>query len=166
MQTWAHRAVEEANLFNPAFCGAILARTSENFAKKAGRELPFALAFLVLPIVLHRATREALPASTITSLLPWIQENKQLIVDFPVRAQRLRDISREAILFGVQHETLAVTPDGALSLGAKHRSPTERRTPLFTAEARECMERAAFLGRWLAAAGSTASIFAAWGVAP
>jgi hypothetical protein len=101
MQPWSKRAIEEANLFNPAFCATLLAKAVDEYAKKAGRQFPFALAFLILPIVLHQGTRAALPGSTITSLLPWIQENREQLVDFALRVQRLREIMREAILFAV-----------------------------------------------------------------
>jgi hypothetical protein len=106
-----------------------------------------------------------LPGSTITSLLSWIQNNRDQLVDFSVRVQRLRDITREALLFGAQHETLSINADG-LTIGEKRQSPTERRTGLFTEEVRACIDRAGFIGRWFAAAGSTQTIFAAWGVAP
>jgi hypothetical protein len=166
MQPWPNRVVEEANLFNPAFCTTLLAKATDEFVKKAHRPLPFALTFLVLPIVLHRGTRTALPASTVTSLLPWIQENREQLVDFALRVRRLRGITREALLFGMQCQTLKVTAEGDLVVGAKRRSATDRRTSLFTDEARECVDRAGFIGRWFAAAGTTATIFAAWGVAP
>ena len=69
MQPWISRVVEEANLFNPAFCATLMAKTVDEYQKKAQHHFPFSLAFLVLPVVLHRATRESLPGSTITSLL-------------------------------------------------------------------------------------------------
>jgi hypothetical protein len=166
MESWPKRAVEEANLFNPAFCATLLAKAADEFAKKARKPLPFALAFLVLPVVLHQGTREALPASTITALLPWIQNNRDQLVDFAVRVQRVREITREAILFAAQHEILALTQQGDIIIGRKRQSVTEKRTGLFTAEARRCVDRAGFIGRWFAAAGTTATIFAAWGVAP
>jgi hypothetical protein len=166
MQPWRNRVVEEANLFNPAFCATLIAKAVDEYRKKTDRSLPFSLAFLLLPAVLHRETREALPGSTITSLLSWVQDNRAQLVDFSVRAQRLRDITREALLFGTQHETLAVGADGGLTVGQKRQSPTERRTSLFTEEARECVDRAGFLGRWFAVAGTTATIFAAWRVTP
>jgi hypothetical protein len=166
MQPWSKRAVEEANLFNPAFCATLLAKAADEFAKKAGRPFPFALAFLVLPVVLHQGTRDALPGSTITSLLAWIQDNREQLVDFAVRVQRLREITREAILFAVRHETLALTDQGEVIIGRKRQSATNRRTGLFTGEARQCVDRAGFIGRWFAAAGTTATIYVAWGVAP
>jgi hypothetical protein len=166
MQPWSKRVVEEANLFNPAFCTMLLAKASEDFETKAGRPLPYALSFLILPIVLHRATREALPASTVTSLPAWIQDNREHLVDFATRAHRLVNVSREALLFGMQRQTLALTSGGNLAIAPKRRSVTERRTPLFTAEVRQCVDRAGFIGRWFANAGTTAMIYAAWGVAP
>jgi len=69
-------------------------------------------------------------------------------------------------LFAVQHEFLAVDAEAGLSSGSKRKTATERRTGLFTAEARECVDAAGFLGRWFAAAGTTPTIFAAWGIAP
>lgn len=166
MQGWSHRAVEEANLFNPAFCTVLLVKAAEEFTKKTQQPFPFALAFLVLPIVLHRGTRTALPGSTVTSLLPWIQENREQLVNFAGRVQSLRGITKEAILFGIQHETLAIADSGGIAVGTRKQSPTEKRTGLFTDEARECVERAGFIGRWFAAAGLPATIYSAWGIAP
>jgi hypothetical protein len=166
MQQWQTRVVEEANLFNPAFCATVLEKAADDFRRKANGPLPFALAFLILPIVLHHGTRSALPGSTVTSLLPWIEDNGEQLVGFAQRVQRLRPITREALLFGLQHQTSMLTAEGDVAVGPKHLSPTERRTGLFTDEARECVERAGFLGRWLSAAGTTATVYAAWGVAP
>jgi hypothetical protein len=167
MQAWSKRVIEEANLFNPAFCAVLLAKASEEFTKKKNQQpFPFALAFLVLPVVLHRGTRTSLPGSTITALLPWIQDNREQLVNFSGRVQSLRAITREAILFGTQHETLAIADSGGIAVGARRLSATDRRTGLFTDEARECVERAGFLGRWLAAAGTPATIYSAWGIAP
>jgi hypothetical protein len=158
--------VEEANLFNPAFCAVLLAKAAEEFTKKTQQPFPFALAFIVLPVVLHRGTRAALPGSTVTSLLPWMQEHREQLVNFAGRVQSLRAITREAILFGTQHETLAIADSGGIGVGARKQSATEKRTGLFTDEARECVERAGFLGRWFAAAGTPATIYSAWGITP
>lgn len=166
MQPWTSRVVEEANLFNPAFCAALIAKAASEFSKKTAASLPFALAFLVLPVVLHQGTRRALPGSTITSLLAWIQDHREHLVGFPNRVQHLSGITREALVFGVQHGTLTLAADGALRPGPQYKSATDKRTDLFTDEARDCVERAGFLGRWFASAGTTPTIFAAWGVTP
>lgn len=166
MQPWTRRVVEEANLFNPAFCATLIAKAVDDYQRKTiGRSLPFSLAFLILPIVLHKGTREALPGSTITSLLSWTQDNRHQFVDFSSRVQRLGEITREALLFGTQYQTLRIIGAG-VAIGERRRSPTEKRTILFTEEARICVDRAGFLGRWFAAAGTTPTIFSAWGISP
>lgn len=166
MQAWQKRAVEEANLFNPAFCAVLLAKAADEFTKKTEQPLPFPLAFLVLPVVLHHNTRAALPGSTVSSLLTWIQDHRNELVNFSGRVQSLQAITREGILFGTQHETLAIANSGGIAVGARKLSATEKRTGLFTEEARECVDRAGFLGRWFAAAGTPATIYSAWGIAP
>jgi hypothetical protein len=166
MRPWSTRVIEEANLFNPAFCATLLAKATDDFVKKAHRPLPFPLSFLVLPIVLHQGTRSALPHSTITLLLSWIQENRTQLVGFATRVYHLRDITREAVMFGCQYQALALTDDGDIVIGRRRQAPTDNRTGLFTNEARECVDRAGFVGRWFAVAGTTATIYAAWGIAP
>ena len=167
MKPWAKRAVEEANLFNPAFGAMLMTKAVIDFCKKSGgRPMPFALAFLVLPIVMHRGTRQALPGSTITSLLPWLQDHREQLVDFPGRVTRLKPFGQEAIMFAMAHKAIAVEEEGGLVRGENKVSTTEKKTELFTLEARECLDRASFLGRWLATAGTPATILAAWSIAP
>jgi hypothetical protein len=166
VQPWDDRAVEEANLFNPAFGAMLLAKAADDFFKRTGRPLPFALAFLVLPIVLHQGTRSALPGTTVTSLLSWVPENRAHLVDFGLRVRRLRTITQEAIMFAVGHATLALDERGDLLVGPQRLTVTEKRTPMFTSEARDCLDRAGFIGRWFAAAGTPSTIYSAWGVTP
>jgi hypothetical protein len=166
LRPWHQRAVEEANLLNPAFCATLLAKTTEEYVKKTDRAMPFALSFLLLPVVLHQTTRQALPSTTVTALLPWIEEHGEQLVDFGTRVQRLRPFTREALIFGVVTQTLSISNEGGLTVGAKRVTVTERRTQFFTSEVRECVERAGFVGRWFSAAGSIATIYSAWGVRP
>ena len=56
--------------------------------------------------------------------------------------------------------------DGTIAVGDRRKSVTTKRTPLFTDEATECVERSGFLGRWFATSGPAVNIFSAWGVAP
>ncbi|MFN4275360.1 MAG: three component ABC system middle component [Ferrovibrio sp.] len=166
MRLWSDRVTEEINLFNPAFCSTLLIEAVEKYNKRAPQTFPFALSFLVLPIVLHRGTRSSLPRSTVTSLLSWVQDNKEQLVDFSSRVQRLDQITRETITFAIQHEALKFDNGASLITGDGRMGITPKRTPLFTEEAKECTERAGFLGRWFASAGTTATIFSAWGIRP
>lgn len=165
MRAWSKRVIEEAHLFNPAFSATLLAEAIDDYCDKAKHPLPFAVAFLILPIVLHEGTRKALPKSTLTALLPWVQDHRETLVGFPERVRQLQEITREAVLFGLQHEILELE-SGALRVGSLRKTVTSNRTPLYTDEVKECVERSGFLGRWFAASGTTANIFSAWGVAP
>lgn len=164
-RAWSNRVVEEANLFNPAYCATLLAVATKDYAKKADRPLPFALSFLILPISMHEKTREELPHSTITALLPWLQEHKKVLVGFSQRVSALMPATQEAIMFGIRQGILALEGP-ALNTTSKYKAPTPARTEMFMKETTDTVEAAAFLGRWFANAGTTSTIYAAWGVAP
>lgn len=162
---WIDRPQEEAYLLNPAFVGMLLCRMVADYARKAGRPMPIALAFLLAPIVLHRRTREALPKSTVTGVLPWLQEHKDLHVTFADRMRVTRAVTQEALMFTMAHAYLSVEC-AALAVGRCRIPASFPKESTHTDETRECVDRAAFVGRWLAGAGTDHTIFAAWGVAP
>lgn len=162
---WSDRPHEEAHLLNPAFVGMLLCRMVTDYGRKVGRPMPIALAFLLAPIVLHRRTREALPKSTVTGVLPWLQEHKDVHVTFAGRMRVTRAVTQEALMFSMAHAYLTV--DGAaLAVGRRRIPASYLKDASHTDETRECVERAAFVGRWLAGGGTDETIFAAWGVAP
>jgi len=162
---WASRAVEQSNLFNPAFIATLSYQMVQDYSKKARRPMPLVLAFLLPAIVLHRRTRDALPHSTVTGLLPWLQENKEQLVTFAGRVRMTKPMMQEGLMFALAQQRLAFE-GGALGIGRKRLPASIVKDPELTDEVRECMERAAFLGRWFAAAGTQGTIMAAWGVAP
>jgi hypothetical protein len=144
----------------------LIARACKDYTKKAQEPLPFSLSFLVLPIVLHPKTRAALPYSTGTSLLSWTQERRADLTQFGTHARVLEPYAREAIIFGVSNGTLLLFDSGDIGTGSAYVAPSEKRTEYFTPEVRECLERAGFVGRWFAGAGTPATIFSALGVTP
>jgi hypothetical protein len=162
MTEWLRRSPEEAALFNPAFCAVLLECCAGDYIGEAERPLPFVLTFLALPIVLHKPTREALPAKKSSSLTTWMEHHPSVRVGFSERVKALSPVVREAMLFGVQHGRLALDREGALSVRT-------RRLPALsddTAESEECKRKAHFVGRWFAASGSTATVMSVWGVSP
>ncbi len=58
MKPWNQRPREIRNLFNPAFCGLVLARGVEGFSETTNQPMPFSLTLLILPLCLHKRTRE------------------------------------------------------------------------------------------------------------
>jgi len=95
----------------------------------------------------------------------WIDEHPRHLIGFSERVIRLRPITREALMFGLAQEILTISPRGDLILGP-NRIP--RKSVLIddsTPEVRECLERSRFVGRWLADAGTPATVLASWGIA-
>jgi len=162
MLDWETRPVEIANLLNPAF-GALLFRdVAKEYHKQTSEALPFVLAFLVQPIVLHRPTRDALPKTTATLLHAWIQEHPALQLGVAERLRQLRSYSQEAIIFGLQHGALRISATGGLENGM---SRVNKPFPDHT-EPATCRKAAEFLGRWFGKLRDPSLILAMWGLRP
>lgn len=63
MTKWAERSPDVAALLNPAFCGVLIQQAVSGFCSQRPVGMPFELAALVLPLVLHRESEEKLPSS-------------------------------------------------------------------------------------------------------
>jgi hypothetical protein len=162
--TWAERPSEEASNFNPAFCGELIGRTVCEYYKAREAALNLATAFLVLPLTLHKPTRDALPGRANVAFAGWIAENNSLLAELPGRVNRLRPITREALLFAVRHRILAIR-EGGLVPGSKPIRLNAK--PAFsTADVNEARGAAGLLGRWFANQGAQSSILQGMGVAP
>lgn len=162
MVAWEERPLEIANLLNPAFCALLLRDAAAGYGQQAASGLPYPVTFLVLPIVLHRATREALPGSTNAILHTWIQEHSSRQVEIADRVRALVPYTREAIIFGIQHHALAIAENGALE------SAMPRATMSFPdrTDATSCRRAAGLLGRWFGRTGDASLILAMWGLRP
>ncbi len=165
MKTWFSRPKEEAYLFNPAFCCTTLSVAMQNYATVRNEGVPFSLVFMFLPIVLHKPTRESLPPNTRTSMAAWLQENPEARVLFYERLVSLKPHTREAIQFGMLLD-LIIPKNGGLLETTLSNTDVTRTTRTLSDEARECVMRARFVGKWFAEAGETHTAMAFWGVRP
>ena len=162
MQTWKSRPIEVAHLLNPAFCALVLRQAVKGFSDEISAGMPYPLAFLVLPIVLHRSTREALPRSIATKMHPWLETNQQVRVGFATRCANVVDHTREGLLYASALGLIAFSGDAVIQIlsGRLMRPwPAE-------AESAVCLKSALFVGRWLARAGDAVTVYAMWGVRP
>ena len=87
MIQWTKRAPEIAYLLNPAFCAIILYTAVFEYQKKSKDGLPFPLLYLVLPIILHKSTRNRVNSKT--NMVIWVQRNPDALVGFPERARSI-----------------------------------------------------------------------------
>lgn len=161
---WNTRPREEAALFNPAFCGEIIARSvaSYNRTKPQGFGLP--LAYLVLPLTLSAPLRDTLPRRSDTTFVTWSGINRVLLAELPDRVSALRPITREGLLFIIQHHALKLTATG-LILGESPLKLT-RKLPASTGETESIRSAAAALGRWFAQQGAATQILQTMGIRP
>jgi hypothetical protein len=165
MRAWSERPREEANLLTPPFCSLLLLLAIESYQKTAKLPMPFIFSHLLLPIILHKSTREALPKAVSKSLSTWAEEHPTLRALFPDNVVSLKPFVEEALQYGVLHGCIVVNDDGTLALGKKPRGIPKYETSASN-EVRDCVHRAQFLGRWFATAGSVPTIMAIWGIKP
>jgi len=161
---WNGRPLEQARLFNPAFLGTLIWSCARAYSSKANANQPFAVSFLVAPVVLHKSTRESLPTTTRTSLVAWLGENPQVLVGFSERAKSLVPLVKEALLFASNGGLLQVENAGVVA-GDRPRAMARFERDA-TDEVSSCLKKAEFVGKWFALSGDYTTIMALWGVAP
>lgn len=165
MKTWVTRPKEEAYLLNPAFCCISLAAAMCGYSGAMTQGIPFPLTFMILPIVLHKPTRVALPANTRTSMAAWLLENAGARVLFYERLTSLKPHTKEGIQFGLLVNWIVPVSDGCFQTTRNDRD-LNRATRNLTDEARECVMRARFVGKWFAGVGAAHTVMALWGIRP
>lgn len=158
MKPWSDRSPEVANLLNPAFCSLLIEEAIRGHVSATNNGLSWPLAFLILPMTLHRNTRENIPTSARSKLHVWTSANPEVRIGLLERVQRLYPYTKEGILFGVLHSALRIQDDGRLGLTGKRKklhTPFEQQS-----EPYECVQKARTLGKLLGAAGSDSTTYA------
>lgn len=158
---WPERPTELANLFNPAFGGELIYRAVAAYCKGIDAPMPFALAFIILPLSLHSPTRNVLPRRANAAFASWIADQQERVNDVALRARALRPVTRESLLFMTQLQMISLerglTPSGRLS-GNETSATTDD-----TAAGRRA---ASFVGRWFANQSSPSFILQSFGLRP
>lgn len=163
---WAKRPSEEANLFNPPFLCALTYEFLKEFSRHNKSGASMFIVILALATSLHRNSRDRLPHSTITALYSWVQDNEDLLIGFASRAKNITPYVKEAIMSGLAAQTLELGQGSNLLPGSKRAIFSKSLLEEMTAETKVIVERAKFMGRWLAKSGSEVSIAAMLGVRP
>ncbi len=163
MLQWQKRTPEIANLLNPAFCGLVIYTTVAEYQKKVNEGLPFPLMYLILPIILHKNTRNRITSKT--NMVVWLQQYQDILVGFPVRARNLVSFTNEAIEFLLYHNNIIIENKRAI-ISKKISKAKINRYISADQEISECISKAAHVGRWFYNMRSVENIYAAWGVKP
>jgi hypothetical protein len=153
-------------LFNPAFMTLLLARSAKGAVDVGARGLEFPLAFVMTPLVMHPASREALPYNTTaTSLLAWAHgEGQQVLLDLPARARALVEPTRAAINFALRSGVLELDGDVLVT----HGNTATRNLPgaVATDDAKDCLNKATKVGKLFGKAGTAAFVYSTLGLRP
>jgi len=162
---WVNRPAEERALLNPSFCSTLLWQAATGYSGASGSPLPFDVAFLVLPMVLHRETRDSLPKAVTTSLAVWLDENPLARSRIADRAATLVPFTKDALMFGGVHGLLDLT-NGMVTAKVDWKKNIAAMLKGSTDEVRACAKRAEFVGKWFTKAGSPGTVMALMGVRP
>lgn len=162
MRRWDQRPFEIRNLFNPAFCGLLLHRALTGYEKHDDRGMPFSLTLLVLPLCLHKQTREVLAENNRSYFLKIASDHPEFSVGFAQRASDLLPFAMEAFGLLMQLGTIQVSPDGRLRVA----SEKVRKGDTGTDETIACQRVARFLGKEFARIGDRATIYTTLRVRP
>lgn len=161
MKSWLERSPEVSYLLNPAFCARILYGSIASYNKECKREFPFVLSYLVLPIVLHKETRQRI--KTATHMQVWLQRNQELLIGYAKRTKSLVPITSEAIEFLLQNGITSFNGDNMVITCPLKPSKLKNITD---EEMIECFNKAEAVGKWFARNGTVENIYQSWGVRP
>jgi hypothetical protein len=162
MKRWSRRPFETRNLFNPAFCGLVLFRAMAGYEEMDPRGIPFSLSLLILPLSLHKETRDALAQNSRSYLLKIVEDNPQLLIDFSERARNLLSYTLEAYGFLMERRCVKVSDDGRLKTLPDRVRKLVRGTP----ESISCQRVARGVGKEFARIADRATVFMTFGVRP
>lgn len=162
MKRWDRRPIEIRNLFNPAFCGLVLFRALQGYEEEDTRGMPFSLSLLVLPLCLHKDSREVIAGSSRSYLLKTAEKNQQIMVGFPDRATQMLPYALEGFGFLMERGCLIVAEDGRIQT-----VPDKvRKTIKGTDETVSCQRVARIVGREFARIADRVTVYTTFGIRP
>ena len=162
MKRWDQRPFEIRNLFNPAFCGLVLFRAMQGYEEEDLSGMPFSLSLLVLPLCLHKDSREVIATGSRSYLLKITEKNPQIQVGFADRATVMLPFAFEG--FGLLMER------GCISVADSGRFQTVpdkvRKSITGTDETKSCQRVARFVGKEFARIADRVTIYTSFGICP
>jgi hypothetical protein len=162
VKRWDQRPFEVRNLFNPAFCGVTLFRSLQAFEEENSEGMPFSLSMLILPLCLHKSTREVIAQSSRRRLLRTIEENPQILVGFANRTRTLIPFMFEALGLLMERDCFTVSDKGHLHTLEKR----VRKSVTGTEESIACQKVAKIIGREFALVADRVTIYTSFGIRP
>jgi len=148
---------------NPALTSILLSEFVHTY-QEVGQGAPtLPLAFIVLPIAMSRSIVASFSGTNRrTGFLTWLSRNPQLSLQIPSKVRLAREITAEALSFGLAYGLLQVTAEGTLQ-ATKRRMKLARK--YINEERMSMVEVARSLGAWTSQL-SDAMVFFSLGMVP
>lgn len=162
MKRWDQRPFEIRNLFNPAFCGLVLFRALHGYEEEDTRGMPFSLSLLVLPLCLHKRSREVIASSSRSYLLKTTEKNPQVMVGFADRVTQMLPYAFEGFGLLMDRGCITIGDDGRIKTIPKK----VRKTFNGTDETVSCQKVARIVGREFARIADRVTVYTTFGVRP
>lgn len=162
MKRWNQRPFEIRNLFNPAFCGLVLFRALHGYEEQDARGMPFSLSLLVLPLCLHKDSREVIAGSPRSYLLKTTEKNQQIVVGFADRVTQMLPYTFEGFGLLMERGCIVVADDGRIQTVRDK----VRKTVGGTDETVSCQKVARIVGSGFARIADRATVYTTFGIRP
>lgn len=146
LKEWEERSPEIAALLNPAFCASLIIESVKEDSQIYSNGFPFEYPFIMLPLVLHKPTRDIFPRSVKTTFVAWMTNEKTsgVKIGFAERAKSMVAHVRESLLFALQHECLKVSDTGLFIPRRGFRFPLAKASD----EVKDCLRTSRICGKW------------------
>jgi len=162
VRRWNERPFEVRNLFNPAFCGLVLFRAMQGYEEEDVHGMPFSSSLLVLPLCLHKDSREVIAASSRSHLLKVTEKNPHIRVGFADRATAMLPYAFEGFGLLMERGCLSVADGGRLQTVPNR----VRKSVTGTDETILCQRTARVVGREFARIADRVTIYTTFGIRP
>lgn len=162
MKRWNQRPFEIRNLFNPAFCGLVLFRALHGYEEQDVRGMPFSLSLLVLPLCLHKDSREVMADSPRTYLLKTVEKNQHVMVGFADRVTQMLPFTFEGFGLLMERGCIGVADGGRIQTVPRK----VRKTVSGTVESVSCQKVARIVGREFARIADRVTLYSTFGIRP
>jgi hypothetical protein len=162
VKRWDQRPFEIRNLFNPAFCGLVLFRALHGYEEQDTRGMPFSLSLLVLPLCLHKESRDVISSNPRRYLLKTTESNQQVMVGFPGRVTQMLPFALEGFGLLMEMGCIAIADDGRIQT-----VPDKvRKSVKGTDETVSCQKVARIVGREFARIADRVTVYTTFGIRP
>lgn len=116
MKTWNLRPPEIRTLFNPAFCGLVLAHGIKGYNQDTKSQIPFSLTLLILPLCLHKRTREQILENKQSYLTKIIEMHPDIRVNLANRTKGLFPYTMEGFAYLMKSGLIQIDEGGGVIL--------------------------------------------------